>query len=122
MSFKPIARKVRPPKPKELGMPPMSAVECRPYIGYRDVIADTIRKVFGNPKAAVRKTGRTPATVQNWLDGSNAMNGDTLLWLLEHDDDFCAELLERIGRVDQARRVRVAALLEQAQALLGGEE
>lgn len=122
MSAKPFARKVRPAPRKELGTRPVSAIELRPHIGYRDLIGDVIRSVFGCPKVAARATGRTPATVQNWLDGSNAMNGDTLLWLLEHDDDFCAELLERIGRVDQARRVRVAALLEQAQALLGGEE
>lgn len=92
MSANPIARKVRSKSPKVLRARAMSAVECRPYIGYREIVADTIRKVFGNPKAAARKTGRTPATVQNWLDGSNAMNGDTLLYLIEHDDDFCAGL------------------------------
>lgn len=122
MSARPNARNLRSVPPKELGMRLMSAVEYRPYIGYRDVIAYTIRKVFGCPKVAARKTGRTPATVQNWLDGSNAMNGDTLLWLLEHDDEFCAELLSRLNRSDEAKKVRVRALLAEAEKLLGVQE
>lgn len=116
MSAKPSARNVRRETRKVF---PMSAVCTRPYIGYRDVIADTIRKVFGNPKVAARATGRTPATVQNWLDGSNAMNGDTLLYLLEHDDEFCAELLSRTNRADEAKRIKVRALLAEAEKLLG---
>lgn len=119
MSAKPFARKVRSAPRKELGTRPMSAIELRPHIGYRDLIGDVIRSVFGCPKVAARATGRTPATVQNWLDGSNAMNGDTLLYLPEHDDRFCAELLSRLNRSDEAKKVRVRALLAEAENLLG---
>lgn len=122
MSAESVARKVRPAPRKELGMRPMSAVAIRPHIGYRVVIGDVIRNVFGCPKVAARATGRTPATAQNWLDGGNAMNGDTLLFLLEHDDEFFARLMQRIGRADAAKKAQLRALLERAEEILGGAD
>lgn len=113
--------KVGPEIPKTFGNP-MSAVELSTY-EYTSWISNALRRLYGGcAKAVARASGSNVESAKNWLDERNAMSGRVLLHLMAADDQFCAEMLERIGRADEAKKVRLKALIGQVEQLLGGSE
>ncbi len=122
MSANQTGPKVGPKSPKERGNHAMSAVELSTY-DYTTWVSNALRRITGgNAKTVARLTGSNIESAKNWLDERNAMNGRTLLQLMANDDEFCAEVLARIGRHEQAKRVRATAVLRQLEAILGDEE
>lgn len=79
------------------------------------VIADALRKDFGDAPAHVkhiaRLTGANARTVQNWLQARNGPSGSGLVVLMRHSDEVTAAVLELADREDLLRQAVTAARL-----------
>lgn len=66
------------------------------------IIADALRKDFGNAPAHVkhiaRLTGVNARTVQNWLQAKNGPSGSGLVVLMRHSDEVTAAVLSLAER------------------------
>jgi hypothetical protein len=71
---------------------------------YGELIHDVLMREYGShrhaAKVLARDAGTTPRTAQNWLDGTNAPNGDKLINLMGQ----CEALTAEIHRLIELRR------------------
>ena len=74
---------------------------------FASVIADAIRKDFGDSPAKVkhlaRLTGSNPRTVQNWIYARNGPSGGALIVLMRHSDAVAAAVLALAERHELKR-------------------
>ncbi len=81
---------------------------------FASVIADALRKDFGDAPAHVkhiaRLTGANARTVQNWLQARNGPSGAGLVVLMRHSDEVTAAVLKLSDR-ERLREGAVAAMM-----------
>ena len=68
------------------------------------VIAEALRRAFGNTHAAVKTvmafTGAGERTVKNWVEAKNAPSGENLVELARHSEEVLEAFLLMAGRED----------------------
>lgn len=110
MSFSRNDRILRVGRGKGFPMDPGADVEA----AFASVIADALRKDFGDAPAHVkhiaRLTGANARTVQNWLQARNGPSGAGLVVLMRHSDEVTAAVLKLSDR-ERLREGAVAAMM-----------
>jgi hypothetical protein len=86
---------------------------------FASIMRDALRRGFSGPKAAARAAKSSPDTADNWWDGRTAPSGPFLVRLMSESDEVFTTILELAGRADEAKRVRIRALLVEAERILG---
>lgn len=119
MSFKPRDRKLRSAFRKSSSV----TAQLLQRRNFAQWFGEALRRSYGDEpdKAIARKVERTPRAVRNWRDGLNGCDGESLLALMEANDEFLADVLRRINRADLAdatRRAEIARKLDAAVAAI----
>jgi hypothetical protein len=95
-------------------------------VTYEEAVNRVIKRRFAPLKHAAkllaRASGASPRTAENWLAGSHAPSGESLLNLMA----ACPELADEMNRVVAERRAALRARsienLAKAERILGGRE
>ena len=101
----------------------MTAQLLEPRRNFAQWFGEALRRSYGNlsDKVIAKEIERTPRAVRNWRDGLNGCDGESLLALMEANDEFLADVLRRINRADLAdatRRAEIAKKLDAAVAAI----
>lgn len=120
MSFANSGQNIRPNSGQKFGRRRMTAALAT--MDFTTSVRDTLRRAFSNPKALARSAKSSPDTAKNWWEGRTAPSGPFLVRLMSESDEVFNTVLELAGRADEAKKLRVRALLAEAEKLLGVEE
>lgn len=119
MSFARNDRTVRARDRKGFPIDPAADTEAT----FATVIADALRRDFGDTSAHVkhiaRLTGTNARTVQNWLQARNGPSGAGLVVLMRHSDEVTSAVL---ALADRTGLQRAAATSQALQGLRGAIE
>jgi hypothetical protein len=118
MSFTPDDRKHRGRGGKFFPINPKADVEA----AFADVIADALRRDFGDTPAhakhIARLAGTNARTVQNWLQARNGPSGAGLVMLMRHSDQVTAAVLDLTGRAELSKAAKTVRTLDGLRAAL----